>query len=167
MTGIWDKSDQLPILGGGCVACDRPRMARSIYCAHCLKNTLPDMAEREKMLPARLVKDLVDDLTRPVFEPVALYRFFDVREELLYVGISNKPETRRSQHMENSKWYRCVRSWSVEWYDDRSTAVHHELDAIDVELPIFNRAGADDKRSERAKIYLLQNLALDLLHAAI
>ena len=70
----------------------------------------------------------------------ALYRLFDVDGELVYVGITNNPAMRWSQHSAYSEWWSRVSSKSVEWHDTRAAAEKAERVAIRCEGPLFNRA---------------------------
>jgi hypothetical protein len=71
----------------------------------------------------------------------ALYRFYDRREALLYVGISNDPRRRQSEH-KTKPWYPQVRHQAVTWYDTEREARAAEDRAIRKECPEFNVAGA-------------------------
>jgi hypothetical protein len=72
----------------------------------------------------------------------ALYRFYDHREALLYVGISNDPWRRRAEHAQAKPWYPRVRHQAVSWYDTEREARAAEIRAIRKECPEFNVAGA-------------------------
>ena len=72
----------------------------------------------------------------------ALYRFYDAREELLYVGITDDPWRRWREHMQAKPWYPRVKHQSVTWYDTRGQAETAEKRAIRAERPQFNIAGA-------------------------
>lgn len=72
----------------------------------------------------------------------ALYRFYDAHENLLYVGITNKPGRRWQQHMEEKSWYPLVKHQAVTWYDSEAEARRAEALAIRSERPKFNVVGA-------------------------
>jgi GIY-YIG catalytic domain len=72
----------------------------------------------------------------------ALYRFYDARETLLYVGISVDPWRRWREHVLDKPWYPQVRHQSVTWYDSEREARKAETRAIRSERPRFNVAGA-------------------------
>lgn len=59
---------------------------------------------------------------------------------LLYVGISDTPSTRMSQH-ESAKWWWWLAN-SLEWtkFDNRDLALFEESNAIRSERPIFNKS---------------------------
>jgi predicted GIY-YIG superfamily endonuclease len=69
----------------------------------------------------------------------ALYRFYDARGDLLYVGITNSPHHRFAQHRDGSDWWEHAASRRIHWYDTRHEALRAEYVAIRRERPIFNR----------------------------
>ncbi|MGQ4353182.1 GIY-YIG nuclease family protein [Streptomyces drozdowiczii] len=71
----------------------------------------------------------------------ALYRLFNAAGQLLYVGISHKPDVRWGQHSENKPWWPAVDRRVVEWHDTRSAAEKAELVAISQEQPLHNKVG--------------------------
>jgi hypothetical protein len=73
---------------------------------------------------------------------VALYRFYDAREGLLYAGISNEPWRRRKEHALTQPWYPQVRHQAITWYDTERQARAAETRAIREERPQFNVTGA-------------------------
>lgn len=68
----------------------------------------------------------------------ALYRFFDDAGQLLYVGITNDPPRRMSQHADSKPWWPQVRGMTVDWYDTRAMVAAAERRAIRVENPLNN-----------------------------
>jgi hypothetical protein len=72
----------------------------------------------------------------------ALYRFYDKRENLLYVGISNDPWRRWREHVYDKPWYPEVKHQAVTWYETEEEARLAETRAIRAEHPKFNVAGA-------------------------
>lgn len=72
-------------------------------------------------------------------ERCALYRFYDADDHLLYVGISNNPESRWKGHRYSIKrWPSLVARRAVEWFDTRPEAESAETAAIRDEKPRFN-----------------------------
>lgn len=61
---------------------------------------------------------------------VALYRFYNSHEDLLYAGITNDPWRRWREHMLEKPWYRHVKYWTVTWYESLPQARAAELRAI-------------------------------------
>ena len=84
----------------------------------------------------------------PVSEAVraqrtALYRLYDGSEQLLYVGISNDPDHRWTQHATDKPWWSLVTRRAVEWHPNRGEAEKAELAAVKTEGPLYNSAGAE------------------------
>mgnify|MGYP001049083207 CR=1 FL=1 len=74
--------------------------------------------------------------------PSCLYRFFDAQGVLLYVGIAKDPAVRERQHAQHSTWHAHARSRTIEWFEDRESALAAERAAIRDEAPVFNVVGA-------------------------
>lgn len=71
--------------------------------------------------------------------PVHLYRHYDAKGILLYVGISKNFSARFSAHKMHSAWApRSVRI-TVEIFPDRIAANIAELKAIEKEKPLYNK----------------------------
>ena len=70
----------------------------------------------------------------------AIYRHFAADGALLYIGISDDPAYRLHQHMHTSPWRASIASVTIEWFDDRPSAVCAEVAAIMRENPAQNRA---------------------------
>lgn len=75
-------------------------------------------------------------------ERTAVYRLYNTNGELLYVGISSRPEARWMQHLATKDWWRDVSRFSIEWHESRKLAADAELTAIADERPLHNIAGA-------------------------
>lgn len=74
-------------------------------------------------------------------QPHALYRFFDERDRLLYVGESWSAPSRAKQHRAGQRWWKQVRRMTVEMHPCRDDALAAEAEAIRTEHPRYNRAG--------------------------
>jgi DNA-binding GntR family transcriptional regulator len=74
----------------------------------------------------------------------ALYRLFATDGDLLYVGITNNPKVRWSQHAAFKSWWPNVVSKTVEWFDSREAAADAEVKAILSEGPAHNIRHARD-----------------------
>ena len=74
-----------------------------------------------------------------------LYRYFDNKGQLLYVGISFSAIVRASQHKANSNWFDFVSHMTVEKFNSREDASKAEIEAIQSEKPIHNKAFANLK----------------------
>ncbi|WP_458317126.1 GIY-YIG nuclease family protein [Mycolicibacterium brisbanense] len=72
----------------------------------------------------------------------ALYRFFDARDRLLYVGITGDPENRFSAHRSDKPWWRYVTTIRIERFSTRKALAEAEIIAIQAEQPKYNRAHA-------------------------
>lgn len=94
----------------------------------------------------------------------ALYRHFDEDGVLLYVGITNKPDTRRRAHQKRAVWAEFADQTreEVKWYSTRQAALEAETEAIETEKPLFNRLGATGRYEETVR-YLTRQDRLDLL----
>lgn len=69
-----------------------------------------------------------------------LYRLFDRREALLYVGISNNPRARWKTHAATQNWWPEVATREIEWFATRAEAERAESVAISAEGPRWNTA---------------------------
>lgn len=81
---------------------------------------------------------------KPAPGSTALYRLFDSTNQLLYVGISVRPEVRWEEHALSRPWWHLVARKEVEWLTSRSAATDVEDEAIRVERPLFNSVRASD-----------------------
>ena len=101
------------------------------------------------------------DTTLPQPGMVALYRFYDAQEGLLYVGVSRDHWRRRKQHSVSQPWYPLVRHQAITWYDSEDAAYAAEAIAIREEAPRFNVAGAvrPDQPRRRLSIVTAANRA--------
>jgi predicted GIY-YIG superfamily endonuclease len=68
----------------------------------------------------------------------ALYRLYDAKGDLLYVGISKDFGQRWKQHASSQPWWFKVQRQTVEWYETRNSALDAEAAAIKAERPAFN-----------------------------
>lgn len=74
--------------------------------------------------------------------PTTVYRYFDRRRRLLYVGITDAPLARIHAHGSRAEWWSLVATATFVHYATRAEAVEAERAAIRDELPIYNRAHA-------------------------
>ena len=68
----------------------------------------------------------------------AVYRHYDRKGVLLYVGIADNPTLRAAQHKADSPWHQFSNRMSVEWFENRAEADQAERAAIKFERPAFN-----------------------------
>jgi hypothetical protein len=69
---------------------------------------------------------------------VSLYRHFDARGRLLYVGISNSVLLRLKSHKGGSHWYRDIARVQIKHFRTRRQAERAEALAIATENPLHN-----------------------------
>jgi predicted GIY-YIG superfamily endonuclease len=67
-----------------------------------------------------------------------LYRHYDRRGKLLYVGISNDPKRRIKEH-KDKEWYKYITKVTYVKYKTRDKALKEEEKAIKKEKPIYNK----------------------------
>ena len=68
-----------------------------------------------------------------------LYRHFDERNTLLYVGISLNAVKRLAEHRNMSKWFYDISRVEFTWFDTREEALIAERHAVTNESPIYNK----------------------------
>lgn len=73
-----------------------------------------------------------------------VYRFFTEQGRLLYVGISNRPDQRYTEHIASAVFTPHAAMVYEQWFSTRSGALRFEADQIDRYSPPYNR----DRRSE-------------------
>lgn len=80
----------------------------------------------------------------------ALYRLFDNRGALLYIGVSVSPEQRWMHHAEHKTWWPKVARIEFTWHPTRDEALRREMDAIRQERPRYNVQHNDRRVTEAA-----------------
>lgn len=70
--------------------------------------------------------------------PTAVYRFYDIDDTLLYVGITSDLRYRWQQHRESKNWWPSIYRASVVWLNTRKDALKEESAAIQSEAPVYN-----------------------------
>ena len=68
-----------------------------------------------------------------------LYRHFDRKKKLLYVGISNISVARLASHKTHSNWFNRIATVTIENYLSRKRLFQKEREAIRKEHPMYNR----------------------------
>lgn len=71
-----------------------------------------------------------------------LYRFYSAKGQLLYVGITNDPNRRFTEHGIEKPWWPRVSDIKIERFNSRAELIEAELKAIRTENPRYNRAHA-------------------------
>lgn len=74
----------------------------------------------------------------PKPERTAIYRFYDMSDRLLYVGIAKSPEKRWKDHELTKRWWHLVARNEVAWLDSREAALTAEAVAVENEAPLYN-----------------------------
>jgi predicted GIY-YIG superfamily endonuclease len=67
-----------------------------------------------------------------------LYRCFNRKKMLLYIGITNHPEQRFLHHRQNKVWWKYVDRITLQSFQSRRILAEAEAAAIQVEKPKFN-----------------------------
>lgn len=68
----------------------------------------------------------------------SLYRHFNSKGNLLYVGISKNPIKRLSQHEKTSHWSRQITKIEIEWFETHEQALEAERKTIRSKRPKYN-----------------------------
>ena len=71
--------------------------------------------------------------------PQALYRFWDKNKNLLYIGISSNFVGRLKAHNYAAEWFGQTANVTIEHYDNRKDVERAEKQAIQTELPQYNK----------------------------
>lgn len=86
-------------------------------------------------------------------KPHYVYRLFDARGALLYIGMSQWPHWRMEQHRDKV-WWDDVADWTVEEFPNRRRAATAERAAIRAEHPVYN--GQHNEHNPNRKPSLLR-----------
>jgi predicted GIY-YIG superfamily endonuclease len=70
--------------------------------------------------------------------PCTLYRFYDSKGNLLYVGIADVWLNRLHQHRHTARWFRHISMLKLEHFSSRRDARAAENEAIEAEKPLYN-----------------------------
>lgn len=71
-------------------------------------------------------------------EQTTLYKFYNEKKELLYVGITSQKDDRWSQHKASKPWWKQHKYVVSEHFDTREEALIAEEHSIKVEMPKYN-----------------------------
>lgn len=74
----------------------------------------------------------------------SVYRYYDEKKLLLYVGVSKHPFQRLKEHRRDKFWHLQVHNIETEWFPSKSAAHRAERLAIAFEQPLYNRTGQRD-----------------------
>jgi hypothetical protein len=90
-------------------------------------------------VPIRVESGLLAEWRKPSPE-TAVYRIYDVGDNLLYVGITNDLVIRWIGHRADRRWWRTeAHRYDVRWYPTRALAAAEEKRAIMAECPKYNQ----------------------------
>ncbi|WP_163168117.1 GIY-YIG nuclease family protein [Arthrobacter sp. Alg241-R88] len=78
-------------------------------------------------------------MTQLPTDPCAVYRFYDSKGDLLYVGITGNLPTRTKAHEGSKPWWKEMSSMTVAHFETREEAREAEQVAIDSERPRYNQ----------------------------
>ena len=96
--------------------------------------------------------------------PFALYRWFDAKERLLYIGKTGDLGQRTSGHIARSAWMQLAASSTIERHGSLEDVSDAEREAIEAEHPLFNKQYNNTPEArERLFAYLDEIGRLDLL----
>ena len=80
-----------------------------------------------------------------------LYRHFDGKGVLLYIGISGGFADRMRQHRALCPWFDEIKTITLEHYETRGQAAIAELDAIRLEQPRYNTCHIGETAASTAR----------------
>lgn len=85
-------------------------------------------------------KEVSAPMTSPASEvyPNSVYKYYDVHNILIYVGITRNGILRNRQHNSDKPWWLCVARQEVEHFDSREAAHIREVELIRLYRPPFN-----------------------------
>jgi hypothetical protein len=98
-------------------------------------------AARVKSQPAVGRSSRQDGVVTADERATTLYRFFDARGQLLYVGITERKALRFEEHRRSKGWWTKVDSITTQHFATRDEAAAAELAAIRSESPLHNIVG--------------------------
>ena len=126
-------------------------------------------ARQERTEVRRATAELVDAFDDRIDEgETFLYRWYDIDDRLLYIGITNDLDARRAYHKALSSWADFAVTEKVESYPRREIALGVEAAVIIAEQPLFNHVHQDTPEArERLVRYLVEKERFDLLAPAV
>lgn len=66
------------------------------------------------------------------------YRYYDIDDALLYVGVSLNAVYRLAQHRQDKSWFSDIKTVKLETHDTRTAALDTEREVIRRESPKYN-----------------------------
>ena len=86
-----------------------------------------------------------------------IYRFFDIEDNLLYVGMSYDPALRFRYHRDNAMWWHYQVRHTIEECTSRNQAFQKETKAIKTERPIFNRVASERDHTDAVRYIMARS----------
>ncbi len=83
-------------------------------------------------------------------KPTAVYKHYDIDDNLIYVGIATDVTVRQTQHFKTSEWQQEIQNVSVEWHYSRLRAEIREILLIKAFRPEHNKVHNNDNFAELA-----------------
>lgn len=94
--------------------------------------------------------------------PTSVYRYYDVHNILLYVGITSRGARRNQEHNAGKEWWAWVHRQDVDHYASRELATAREKHLIESHRPPFNKQHNRDHAAQRAAYLLFASLPGDV-----
>lgn len=82
--------------------------------------------------------------------PTAVYKHYDIDDNLIYVGIASDVTVRQTTHFKTSEWQQEIQNVSVEWHHSRLRAEIREILLIKAFRPKYNKVHNNDTWVELA-----------------
>lgn len=82
--------------------------------------------------------------------PTAVYKHYNVNNDLIYVGVASDVTVRQSTHFKMSEWQQEIQNVSVEWHYSRLRAEIREILLIKAFRPKYNKVHNNDNWAEFA-----------------
>lgn len=84
--------------------------------------------------------------------PTAVYKHYDIDDNLIYVGIASDVTVRQTTHFKTSEWQQEIQNVSVEWHHSRLRAEIREILLIKAFRPKYNKVHNNNTWAEIAII---------------
>lgn len=91
---------------------------------------------------------------KPAIEGWVVYRHFDAKGVLMYVGMTRRPKEREYSHRAYSRWHPLSARRTEEWFATIGEAERAEKVAIETEGPVFNWEHNDGNYYRRMSAFL-------------